>query len=227
MHQISFWFFQRGVTPEREITRTRNKRVSAIFPWGIHLWNFKTLACIVLDERMHARTDACIHSPKPICPVNFFKVGDINFIRFKKHKPQINPVFINQRLPTTKSSSKIVKIELELESPTTTKEAFKWLEPMEPMALPPLLARPSICCCVTKVVILSTFLWIRKCLKEKDIMMDLDPKIIQNMLMYATKKNPCDILSSTVIWATLWKKPVYAICGQQRRRSACAFMQSD
>ena len=49
MHQISFRFFQRGVNPEREITRIRKKRVSHIFPWGIHIWNFKTLACTVLE----------------------------------------------------------------------------------------------------------------------------------------------------------------------------------
>ena len=45
--KISFWDFQRGITPEREITRTRNKYCPAIFPWGIHIWNFKTLACTV------------------------------------------------------------------------------------------------------------------------------------------------------------------------------------
>ena len=61
MHQISFWFFQSGITPEREITRTRTrvswetvalpkkktKYSSAIFPWGIHIWNFRTPACTV------------------------------------------------------------------------------------------------------------------------------------------------------------------------------------
>ena len=57
MHQISFGFFQRGITPEREITRTRKKRVSTIFPWGIHIWNFKTLACTVFDERRDGCTD--------------------------------------------------------------------------------------------------------------------------------------------------------------------------
>ena len=46
---------------------------SDIFPWGIHIWNFKTLACTVLEERTDGRT----HNPKPICPVNFFKVGGI------------------------------------------------------------------------------------------------------------------------------------------------------
>ena len=29
----------------------KKKRVSAIFPWGIHIWNFKTLACTVFEER--------------------------------------------------------------------------------------------------------------------------------------------------------------------------------
>ena len=46
--QISF---QRCITPERDITRTRKKCVSTIFPWGTHMWNFKTLACMFLDER--------------------------------------------------------------------------------------------------------------------------------------------------------------------------------
>ena len=60
MHQISIGFFQRGITPEREITL-----VSNIFPWRIHIWNFKILACTVLERtggrthaRTHARTDA-------------------------------------------------------------------------------------------------------------------------------------------------------------------------
>ena len=82
MHQISFWFFQRGITPEREITWTRKKRRSAIFPWGIHIWNFKTLACTVhkiwhaLKELTHVRMD----NRKPICPLNFSEVGGINRI---------------------------------------------------------------------------------------------------------------------------------------------------
>ena len=71
-------FIQRGITPEREITK-KKKSVSNIFPRGIHIWNFKTLACMVFDERMHTWTDGCTHRwtdiPKPICSVNFFKVG--------------------------------------------------------------------------------------------------------------------------------------------------------
>ena len=54
MHQISFWFNERGLTPEREINRTRKKGVSAIF-----------LACTVRDEwtqaSTHARRDARTH----------------------------------------------------------------------------------------------------------------------------------------------------------------------
>ena len=43
------------------------------------IWNFKTLACMVLKiwhalkEQMHA----CMDNPKPICPLNFSKVGSI------------------------------------------------------------------------------------------------------------------------------------------------------
>ena len=36
--------------------KKKKKCVSAIFPWGIHIWNFKTLACRVLDKRMHGNT---------------------------------------------------------------------------------------------------------------------------------------------------------------------------
>ena len=35
----------------------KRKRVSTIFPWGIHIWNFNTLACTVFDERTDGRTD--------------------------------------------------------------------------------------------------------------------------------------------------------------------------
>ena len=74
MHQILFGFFQRGITPEREISRTRKKRVSNIFPRGIHtcIWNFKTLTYTVLEL-----TDAQTDNPKPICSCNFFEVGGI------------------------------------------------------------------------------------------------------------------------------------------------------
>ena len=84
MHRISFWFFQRGITPERETTRSnKKKRVSAIFPWGIHIWNFKWHARFIRygihvpNGRTHGRTPACTHNPKPICLVNFFEVGGL------------------------------------------------------------------------------------------------------------------------------------------------------
>ena len=78
MHQISFWFFQRGITPEGEITRTRKKNVCLLFfHEEFHVWHFKTLASTVLDERTDGRTDARTHNLKPICPVNFFEAGGI------------------------------------------------------------------------------------------------------------------------------------------------------
>ena len=47
--------------------------------------------------------------------------------------------------------------------------------------------------------------------------------------IHTIKPGQCTIFCSlsTMIWATSWEKPVYAICEQQRRRSACALAQSD
>ena len=81
--KISFWSFQKGITPERETTRTRRTYGFAIFPWGIHIRNFKTLACMVhkiwhaSKHVMKGYTDAWTDNPKLICPFNFFKVGGI------------------------------------------------------------------------------------------------------------------------------------------------------
>ena len=77
--KISFWFFRRGITPEREITRTRKKYGSAIFPWGIHIWNFKTIACTVhkIWYASKSVTNGHMDNPKPICPLNFFEVRGI------------------------------------------------------------------------------------------------------------------------------------------------------
>ena len=53
LFKISCWqdfilIFSKGHNSRREITRTRKKKYgSAIYPWGIHIWNFKTLACTV------------------------------------------------------------------------------------------------------------------------------------------------------------------------------------
>ena len=83
MHQISFWFFQRGITPEREITQTRKKKhVSAIFPWEIHIWNFKTLACTFLDEWMNGRMDG---EPETGMPHQLFRSwGHYNWQKWYK-----------------------------------------------------------------------------------------------------------------------------------------------
>ena len=49
------FFFSKGHNSRKGDNSDKKKNVSAIFPWGIHIWNFKTLACMVLDEWMHAR----------------------------------------------------------------------------------------------------------------------------------------------------------------------------
>ena len=71
-------FIQKGHN-SRKGDNYETKCVSNIFPRWIHKWNFKTLACMVFDERMHTWTDGRTHrwtdNPKPICSVNFFKVG--------------------------------------------------------------------------------------------------------------------------------------------------------
>ena len=143
---ISCWqdfiqiFFQRGVTPERERTRTRKKKtpvsnfsmrnpymkfqnpsmdgqriwhaldfirifskghnsrkgdnsdkkkkkqVSNIFPWGIHIWNFKTLARTVL-EQMDAHMDACKHAqPETNMPRQLLWSWGHNNVCVLKHK---------------------------------------------------------------------------------------------------------------------------------------------
>ena len=78
MHQISLFFFQRGITPEREITQTRQKknkkkkRVSAIFSMRNPYMKFQNPSMHVFWQT-EERTD----NPKPICPINFFEVGGI------------------------------------------------------------------------------------------------------------------------------------------------------
>ena len=67
---------------------------SAIFPWGIHIWIFKILACTVLAER----TD----NPKPICTLNFFEVGGI-MTEINMHR-LINFIFLQLNMMWHKSS---------------------------------------------------------------------------------------------------------------------------
>ena len=55
----------------------KKRRVSATFPWGIHIWKFKTLACTVRMPQKVSQTDACADNLNTICPINFFEVGGI------------------------------------------------------------------------------------------------------------------------------------------------------
>ena len=76
MHQISFCFFQRGITPEREITRTRKKKCvnySSMRNPYMKIQNHSMHGFWPTDAWTHTRT----HNPKPICSRNFFEVGGI------------------------------------------------------------------------------------------------------------------------------------------------------
>ena len=56
--------FSKEHNSKRETTRTRKKNVCQLFfPWGVHTWNFKTLACTVLDEWTDARTTQNQYAP--------------------------------------------------------------------------------------------------------------------------------------------------------------------
>ena len=86
MHQISFWFFPRGITPERELTPTRKKKTSTIFPRGIHIWNFKNLACMVFDELPHGRTTLNQYAPA----TSSSKLGHKKKKKFRHPDPLLN-----------------------------------------------------------------------------------------------------------------------------------------
>ena len=61
MHQIPFWFFHRGITPEREITWTRKKMCVSYFSMRnpyIKLQNTSMHVSWWTDRQMHARMDA-------------------------------------------------------------------------------------------------------------------------------------------------------------------------
>ena len=72
--------FDRGMVIIPEITRTR-KCASAIFPWGIHIWNFQTLACTIFDERTHGRT-----TRNQYAPVTSSKLAFLELCLFEKIK---------------------------------------------------------------------------------------------------------------------------------------------
>ena len=70
---------------ETGIILPRKKYVSAIFSWGIHIRNFKTVACTCLKlcyaskSVTTRRTNRWMdeHPRSNICPSNFFEVGGI------------------------------------------------------------------------------------------------------------------------------------------------------
>ena len=71
----SILFFQRAIIQERGIILSKNKYVPATLSWGIHIRNFKTVACTVLklcyaSKRVrNGRTDECPRSIMPL-PIN-------------------------------------------------------------------------------------------------------------------------------------------------------------
>ena len=78
---------QRAITQKRGIILSRKKIRVSYFSWGIHIWNFKTVAFTVLklcyasksvtNGRTDGRTDGRTNNPEAICPSNFFEVGGI------------------------------------------------------------------------------------------------------------------------------------------------------
>ena len=80
MHQISFRFFQRGISPEREIIRTRKTTRVKYFSMRNPYMKFQnpSMHGSWTDGRTHAHMDGRTHNPKPICPINFSEVGGIN-----------------------------------------------------------------------------------------------------------------------------------------------------
>ena len=68
MHQISFSFFQRGITPEREITLTRKENAYQLF--------FHEESIYEISKPLHAQFLTNGRTTN-IMPVNFFEVGGI------------------------------------------------------------------------------------------------------------------------------------------------------
>ena len=103
--QFSFFpiIFWKGHNSKKGHNSEKKKKyVSAIFPWGIHIWNFKTLACTV-SKLQHGSKVTCMcrrhkkewpphththpwTSQKQYAPPIFFKVGGINTVIILKFK---------------------------------------------------------------------------------------------------------------------------------------------
>ena len=73
---FSHFVFQRAITQKRGTILMRKKYVSAIFSWGIHIWNFKILTYMVL-KLCYALQSVTDERTEAICPSNFFEVGGI------------------------------------------------------------------------------------------------------------------------------------------------------
>ena len=61
---------------KRDNLDKKKKHVSAIFPWGIYIWNFKTLVCMVLDKQTDTQTHA---QPETNTPSTSSKWGHKNY----------------------------------------------------------------------------------------------------------------------------------------------------
>ena len=59
--------------------KKKKKYGSSYFPYSFHISNFKILTLTILDH-MQSATDRRMQRPKPICPLNFFEVGDIKIV---------------------------------------------------------------------------------------------------------------------------------------------------
>ena len=95
MHQISFGFYSKGHNSRKGDNSDKKKKMCVkYFPWGMHIWNFKTLACTVLDGRTDVRMRWRTDNPKPICPVNFFEVGGITIMFYDDGTNTLEDIYI-------------------------------------------------------------------------------------------------------------------------------------
>ena len=108
-------FFKEALTPEREITRTRKKCVSAIFQWGNHIWNFKTLACTFIRYDIYQKvswTDTWMHGqPQTNMPPQLLRSWGHNKKNMMKHlivHNQVNMVKRTQSIKNDYGNSEMV-----------------------------------------------------------------------------------------------------------------------